>query len=87
VYGFYRVSDREEAVVILNVGTSVTSLQVDVSELRAKTFIQAWPCDKGRVHVNHGGRLDVTLPARDALVLVSENRGAVHPSMEDGSLS
>jgi cyclomaltodextrinase len=74
VYGFRRVLDRQEAVVVFNAGTSDTSFHVNLSDLTAATFLQAWPRDGGRTYVNHGGRIEVTLPARDALVLIGGSR-------------
>jgi neopullulanase len=72
VYGFCRVLDRQEAVVVFNASTSATSLQVDLPDLEARTLVQAWPHEGERVHVIHQGRLEVTLSARDALVLIGE---------------
>jgi neopullulanase len=75
VYAFYRKPEQQEALVVLNGGTTQASCQINVTDVTAREFVQAWPHNKGRVYKTVGDRLEIVLPARDALVLISKGEG------------
>jgi neopullulanase len=71
VYAFRRGLDGQEALVIFNAASDARTLDVPASEMATGTWIQAWPAGGEDVRLGGIGPLEVKVPARDALVLVS----------------
>lgn len=71
VYAFRRVLGDEEAIAIFNTAVSPARLTLDYPKEAATTFTQAWPLPGGHTITTNKGQLDVTLPAREMLLLMS----------------
>lgn len=69
---FQRRLNGDDALVVFNQGESVETISMVLPDERARTYRQAWPVDHAAKAHAHGGRLRLTLPAREAVVLVSE---------------
>jgi cyclomaltodextrinase len=70
-YAFRRVLDGEEAIVIFNTAGSLTRLSLKLPKFSAASYAIAWPQPGDQPLDAGSGKLDVTVPARGALVLVS----------------
>ena len=71
VVAFYRKLDEQEAVVVFNAGRETSRVQIPVADLDASALTQVWPVQGQSQTLLEGGVLNLTLPSRDALVLVS----------------
>ncbi len=72
VYAFYRRLDQQEAVVIFNSGSNTTTEKIPASNVEANVLAQVWPGKAARSYQINQGRLELTLPAREAVVLMSK---------------
>ena len=70
VYAFRRVLDDEEAIVIFNTAESPTRFAYKLPADAAATYSVVWPAVDKQPTGASGGNLDVTVPAREALVLI-----------------
>ena len=70
VYAFRRVLGDEEAIVIFNTADSPTRLTLALPKDAVLTYSQAWPVVGKKPISASGGKVDVTVHAREALVLV-----------------
>ena len=70
VYAHRRVLDDEEAIVLFNTAEAPTRLSLDLPEGAPISYSVAWPKEDGQLLDVHGGQLAVTVPAREAVVLV-----------------
>lgn len=71
VYAFRRRLDEQEAVVVFNAGTEASAVTVEVPAVQADGLSQAWPDDEEMSFTVRAGQVDVRVPARGAVVLVS----------------
>ncbi len=69
IYAFQRKLDSQCAIVVFNVGASPANVELTIAEADT-TFKQVWPSGSGEYTLSQH-RLSVTVPARDAVVLVS----------------
>jgi neopullulanase len=72
VYAFYRQLEQQEAIVIFNTATKSTSLKLAVPDVESGVFNRAWPDGGQDTYQVRQGQLQVTLPAREALVLINK---------------
>ena len=72
VYAFRRRLHGQEAVVAFNVAVKAQSLLVDAGSLSAASYTQVWPADAGTIVCVVSGQLRTRLPARNAVVLLSD---------------
>ena len=72
VYAFRRKLDRQEAVVIFNAGAEAAALNLAVPGIESAALSQAWPAGGGELCQVDDGRVRVTVPGREALVLVAD---------------
>lgn len=72
VYAFARKLNPQQAIVIFNAAPTATALTLELAEIASGTLIQAWPANTGNSYSITNGRLELNLPGRDAVVLVSE---------------
>lgn len=72
-YAFARKLGRQEAIVIFNTNRGPLTLDVDLAaaHLQGQIFDDAWR--KERVKVEQGQLYDLTIPPREARVLISES--------------
>lgn len=70
VYAFRRRLAQAEAVVIFNTATTSRQQSLRFSDVRDGKFVQHWPPENPQLYSLHRGAVEVTLPARNALVLV-----------------
>lgn len=75
VYAFHRRLDPQETVVAFNAAAAPATVELDVPEQRVGAWTQAWPEDGGRAFRPVRGRLEISLPARAAVVLVRGETG------------
>ena len=71
VYAFGRQADRQEAVVVLNTETNPVTVKIALLGMRAGAFGRVWP-DAGPALRAEQGQIEVTVPAREGLVLIGE---------------
>ena len=71
VYAFHRQLEGQEAVVAFNASTEPANLRIVLPDAASPAFQQAWPGDVELVYHISEGQLDVTLPGREVLVLVT----------------
>jgi neopullulanase len=67
-YAFRRVLDGQQAVVAFNAGMAPAALDLAVPAAQDAVFEQVWPA--GAALRAAGGRLSLTVPAREAVVLI-----------------
>jgi neopullulanase len=70
VYAFRRVLGDEEAIVVFNTADSPTRLTLDLPEDGDSAYTQAWPLPGGHATATDQGKLGVTVPAREMLLLM-----------------
>ncbi len=70
VYAFCRKLERQEALVVFNSATNVSMKKIPLQGIQSTSFIPAWPKSGNSLHQIKEGYLEVTLPAREAMVLV-----------------
>ena len=73
VYAFFRELEGQEAVVVLNSGMATAQCTLHVAGATACAFSQEWPGGGSLAYRTTEGRIEVTLPPRDALVLISKD--------------
>ncbi len=73
-YAFRRVADGRQAFVAFNAGTTTVELGTEVPAGSPATFEVAWPPDRPGRRAVRDGRLALTVPPREALVLVSTEK-------------
>jgi cyclomaltodextrinase / maltogenic alpha-amylase / neopullulanase len=71
VYAFARILDRQWAVVILNTQTTAMTINIELtdSSREGQVFVGVW--NSGRYVVSRQALQRVTVPARDGLILIS----------------
>jgi neopullulanase len=72
VYAFYRRQNDQDAVVVFNCGETPAGVEISMPEIGNRQFGQIWPDNVKKTYLVNDGRLDIVLPARDALVLIGE---------------
>ena len=72
IYAFSRKLNPQEAIVFFNADTSSTPLTLELAEVASARFVQAWPVNTNNSYQVTEGQLEITLPAREAVVLISE---------------
>jgi neopullulanase len=70
VYAFRRVLGDEEAIVVFNTADSPPRLTLDLPEDGASAYTQVWPLPGGHATATDQGKLGVTVPAREMLLLM-----------------
>ena len=70
VYAFARRLERETVIVIFNAASSSTRLKLRLPEVGVETLRQIWPEGTGRSYAVTQGRLEITLPGREAVILM-----------------
>ena len=71
VMAFCRRLDDQSAVVVFNGGRESAQVQIPVPDQDGNTMTQVWPVREQSQTLVKGGVLSLTLPPRDAVVLVS----------------
>jgi neopullulanase len=71
VYAFQRQLGPQQALVIFNAATEAETIILNLAGIEISTLIQVWP-DSAQNHQVTDDQLTVTVPAREALVLVGE---------------
>lgn len=71
VYGFSRKSGAQEAIALFNTDTTAASVVLETTGLTATRFTRVWPEAPKAAHIVEHGRLTLTIPAREAVVLMS----------------
>jgi len=71
VVAFYRQLVEQEAVVVFNAGQETAKVRIPAAAVAAKALTQVWPLQERSQTLVGQGVLDLTLPPRDAAVLVS----------------
>ncbi len=71
VVAFYRKLDEQEAVVVFNAGRETSRVQIPAADLDASALTQVWPVQGQSQTLVEQGVLNLTLPSRAALVLMS----------------
>ena len=71
VYAFRRVLGRRHAVVIFNTATEAARLSLVLPDALPDELTQVWPSDAEAAFRPEHGRLTMSVPAREAVVLVS----------------
>ncbi len=71
VYAMRRVLENREAVIIFNAGAQEARVEIPLPEQDSTNFIQALPGEGMLDWLVQGGKLQASLPARGAVVLVS----------------
>jgi cyclomaltodextrinase len=71
VYAFSRKLDQQEAIVVFNTATKTTSQKIVLQDLHSTTFQQIWPENDDHIYHVANSQLELTLPTREALVLIS----------------
>lgn len=72
IYAFHRRLEGQQAVVAFNAANVPSTLSIALPGAELVAWTQAWPWGVERLHRATHGQLEATLPAREALVLVSE---------------
>jgi neopullulanase len=72
IYAFHRQSGHQEAIIVFNTATEMTTVTLDVSIVKDSVLTQRWPINDERTYQISQGQLEVTIPAREALVLTNE---------------
>ncbi|HRV92081.1 MAG TPA: glycoside hydrolase family 13 protein [Anaerolineae bacterium] len=70
-YAFRRQLNDQLAVVIFNTATAPRQMSIHVPDAETASLSQVWPAVDDVSYRLEGERLDVTVPAREALVLMS----------------
>jgi neopullulanase len=73
IYAFRRKLDQQQALVIFNTATTSTPLKLALPDLERLIFKPVWPHDTGPCHQVDQAQLELALPPREALVLMSED--------------
>lgn len=73
VYAFRRVLDGQDAVVIFNVASTAVRLSLPLPPEASSLYSQVWPSGETAEGRGEEGRLDVTIPSREARVFVQHN--------------
>ncbi|MEN8171951.1 MAG: glycoside hydrolase family 13 protein [Chloroflexota bacterium] len=68
---FQRVLDDQEALVIFNADHEQAQLQIPADLIQSDSFRQVWPLNGKKRFQTHDSVLNLTVPARDALILIS----------------
>ena len=71
VYGFSRKSGAQEAIALFNTDTTAASVVLETTGLTSTRFTRVWPEAPKAAHIVEHGRLTLTIPAREAVVLMS----------------
>lgn len=71
VYAFRRQLNDQQAVVVFNTATHAARLALALSDVGAASWTQAWPGGAEAFSLDNGSQLEMKLPAREALVLIS----------------
>ncbi len=71
VYGFSRNTEQQDALVFLNTASEPVNISVPFECAEPGDFAQAWPLNESQTFQMRDGHLDLTLPAREAVVLIS----------------
>jgi neopullulanase len=71
VYAFRRQLGPQQALVIFNAATATETITLDLAGVEVSTLLQVWP-DNPQTYQVTDDQLEVTLPPREAMVLVSE---------------
>ncbi|MCB0213805.1 MAG: glycoside hydrolase family 13 protein [Anaerolineae bacterium] len=71
IYAFRRQLDDQLAVVIFNTATQPRPVSIQIPDGNGASLLQVWPAVDHISHPLQGEQLEVTVPAREALVLVS----------------
>lgn len=72
VYAFRRVLRRRQALVFFNVASNATRLTIPLPDASSDELTQAWPPGKAATYCLEREHLEVSIPAREAVVLVHE---------------
>jgi neopullulanase len=72
IYSFWRKLDQQEAIVLFNTAAQPVSLTLATPSVLSGIFKQAWPHGQGKSYQVDQGQLEVTLLAREAVVLVND---------------
>jgi hypothetical protein len=72
VYAFSRRLDQQEAVVIFNVATSAITRKIKLPDIESDALTQVWSPEAQQTYQVRRGRLEITLPPREAVVLMRE---------------
>ena len=69
MYVFARVLDQQELIVAVNIGTSATKADVDITNLQSKPKKVLYASDK--VELNHQGdsQMSLTIPPRTGCIV------------------
>jgi neopullulanase len=70
IYAFRRQSAENQVVVIFNAASEARSLTLPSSEMRHGQFVQVWPLNDEQTYRFEDEPVQLSLPARDALILV-----------------
>ncbi len=68
--------DEEEAIVIFNTADSPARFSLELPAKMAASYSVAWPKVGGQTYGIGGGKLEVIVPAREAVVLVGYGSAA-----------
>jgi len=71
VFGFLRELEDQEAIVLFNTGTDAVGIHIPANQIYHSDFSRVWPKDLSVITSEHN-RLNVHLPAREAVVLLSK---------------
>ncbi len=72
VYAFARQLEQQVAIIIFNAATQAIPLNLALPDLKTETLSQVWPVVDKQSYTFAQGQLQLTLPAREAVVLVNE---------------
>ena len=71
IYAFGRQSDQQEAVIVFNADTRATRQTIPVQEMISNTFQQVWPEGNYHPYQVSDHQIEITVPAREGLVLLN----------------
>jgi len=71
LFAFRRVLDDAEAIALFNTAASATQVNIELPTGAAPSYRKIWPAVNGLIIKTSQGKLTITIPAREAIVLIA----------------